>query len=173
MRRCSSTLAVALALVAFAPAARAQATSPAVCPTPVPNAVQRTVLRIAVAGSEATLQLRIADTYTKREYGLMCVRALDARHGMLFVFADGERSREFWMKNTLIPLDMLFVAKDGRVNSIAANVPATTTDTPDEKIPRRSGTGAYVVELAAGEAARLGVAAGSKLVLTGVRPAKE
>ena len=173
MRRCNSQFAVVVALLALAPAARAQATSPAACPTPNANAVQRTVLPVAIAGGTATLHLRVADSYAKREYGLMCVRALESRSGMIFVFADGDRSREFWMKNTLIPLDMLFVANDGRVNSIAANVPATTVETPDEKIPRRSGTGTFVVELGAGDAARVGIAPGTRLVLSRIRSAKE
>ena len=73
---------------------------------------------------------------------------------MIFVFTDGDNFRDFWMKNTLIPLDMVFVSKNGRVNDLRANVPATNVDTPDDKIPHRDGTGTYVIELAAGEAAR-------------------
>jgi len=64
------------------------------------------------------------------------------------------------MKNTLIALDMVFVLKSGKVNDVSANVPSTTVETPDEKIPHRSSTGTYVIELAAGEAARAGIKPG-------------
>jgi uncharacterized protein len=119
------------------------------------------------------LELRVADTVSKREYGLMCVRALPARTGMIFVFPDGDNFRDFWMKNTLIPLDMVFVAKSGLVNGVRANVPATKTDTPDDKIPHRDGTGSYVIELAAGEAARAGITRGTMLDVSAVVPGKD
>jgi uncharacterized membrane protein (UPF0127 family) len=69
------------------------------------------------------------------------------------------------MKNTLIPLDMVFVRQDGRVDSVAANVPATTVTTPQDQIPTRTGTGAYVIELNAGEAAADGIVPGATLDL--------
>jgi uncharacterized membrane protein (UPF0127 family) len=69
------------------------------------------------------------------------------------------------MKNTLVPLDMLFVHGDGTVDSVAANVPATPNGTPDDKIARRGGIGQFVIELGAGDAARLGITSGTKLVL--------
>jgi uncharacterized membrane protein (UPF0127 family) len=98
----------------------------------------------------------------------MCVRVLPPRTGMIFVFSDGDNYRDFWMKNTLIPLDMVFVSKSGKVNDVRANVPSTTVDTPDEKIPHRSGTGTYVIELGAGEAARAGIKPGANLDVSGV-----
>jgi uncharacterized membrane protein (UPF0127 family) len=128
---------------------------------------------IHVRAPAEVLELRIADTPAKREYGLMCVRALPARTGMIFVFNDGDNYRDFWMKNTLIPLDMVFVSKNGRVNDVRANVPSTNVDTPDDKIPHRDGTGSYVIELAAGEAARAGIKPGSMLDVGAVPPAKE
>jgi uncharacterized membrane protein (UPF0127 family) len=94
----------------------------------------------------------------------MCVTRLRPHAGMLFVF---ERSGdwEFWMKNTLIPLDMIWVAFDGTVSGIASNVPASKVTTPDDEVARRSGDGLYVIELAAGEAASDGIVKGVKLVL--------
>jgi len=118
---------------------------------------------VHVRAPDVVLDLRVADTISKREYGLMCVRSLPPHTGMIFVFNDGDNYRDFWMKNTLIPLDMVFVSKNGLVNQVRANVPATTVDTPDAKIPHRDGTGSYVIELAAGEAARAGIKSGTML----------
>jgi uncharacterized membrane protein (UPF0127 family) len=128
---------------------------------------------VRVRAPNETLELRIADTVARREYGLMCVRSLPARTGMIFVFNDGDNYRDFWMKNTLIPLDMVWVSKNGRVNDVRANVPSTKVTTPDEKIPHRSGTGTYVIELAAGEAARAGIKPGTTLDVGDVPPSKE
>ena len=90
-----------------------------------------------------------------------------ARHtGMIFVF-EQDAPVEFWMKDTLIPLDMVFVAADGTVRNVAANVPVVATNTPDDRIPRRDGTGQFVIELPANEAAADGIKPGTHL--SGVR----
>jgi len=128
---------------------------------------------VRVRAPREMLELRIADTPARREYGLMCVRTLPARTGMIFVFNDGDNFRDFWMKNTLIPLDMVFVSKSGRVNDVRANVPSTSVDTPDDRIPHRDGTGTYVIELAAGEAARAGIRPGALLDVSAVPPSKD
>ena len=161
--------ALAAAALAIAPAAVA-AQAPAACPTPeqTPNPVP-----VRVRAPAAVLALRVARTDATREYGLMCVRSLPADAGMIFVFAGGDSRQPFWMKNTLIPLDMVFVLKNGRVNNIDANVPATTVGTPDERLPNYYGTGSYVIELNAGEAERAGIVPGTVLDLSGVPPAKE
>jgi uncharacterized protein len=151
-------LAVGLMVTALAPAAAAEAT-PAACVT----AQTAASVPVRVRAPDEVLDLRIADTPSKREFGLMCVRALAPRTGMVFVFSDGDNYRDFWMKDTLIPLDMVFVSKNGKVNDVNANVPSTTVDTPDERIPHRYGTGSYVIELAAGEAARAGIKPGTML----------
>jgi uncharacterized membrane protein (UPF0127 family) len=161
-------MAAGLAFALAPGAAGAQAT-PAACKTgqtanPVP---------IHVRAPDEMLDLRIADTVEKREYGLMCVRSLPARGGMIFIFNDGDNYRDFWMKNTLIPLDMVWVSKSGRVNDVRANVPSTNVDTPDERIPHRSGTGSYVIELAAGEAARAGIKPGTLLDVSAVPAGKD
>jgi len=111
------------------------------------------------------LLLSTAVNQKDRERGLMNVRALPARVGMIFKFPEGDAMRVFWMKNTLIPLDMVFVRADGSVNNIAANVPATTPAAPDKQIPRRYGFGQFVIELNAGEAARDGFVPGLRLAL--------
>ncbi|HEY8313762.1 MAG TPA: DUF192 domain-containing protein [Candidatus Baltobacteraceae bacterium] len=108
----------------------------------------------------ATLRVEIADTEPARERGLMDRTVLAPHTGMLFVF-DADRQVEFWMKDTLVPLDMVFVGADGVVRSVAARVPSTTPATAESKIPRRDGTAKYVIELPAGEAAADGIRPGA------------
>ena len=94
---------------------------------------------------------------------LMHVKAVPHAHGMLFAFPDGDLERHFWMKDTITPLDMIFVAGDGRVTGVAADVPASAPDAPLDRIAQRSGEGRYVIELAAGDAARDGIRRGTHL----------
>jgi hypothetical protein len=118
---------------------------------------------LEVRTSRATLRLAVADTDPLREHGLMGVPFVPAGQGMLFAFDGGDARRSFWMKNTIAPLDMIFVNADGIITLVAANVPATAPGTPDEQIARREGVGRYVIELGAGEAERLGLAAGVRV----------
>jgi uncharacterized membrane protein (UPF0127 family) len=120
---------------------------------------------LEVTAPHATMRLAVVTSGKLREQGLMFVKEVPAHEGMLFVFNGGDQPLNFWMKNTITPLDMVFVKQDGTISSIAANVPSTTPQTPDEQIPRRGGSGAYVIELAAGEADKLGLASGVKLAL--------
>jgi uncharacterized membrane protein (UPF0127 family) len=100
-----------------------------------------------------------------RERGLMCVVRIPPGKGMLFVFAPPDRPHAFWMKNTLVGLDMVFVSAAGRVTSVAADVPATPNGTSDDAVARRGGFGQFVIELGAGDAARHGIVKGTKLAL--------
>jgi uncharacterized membrane protein (UPF0127 family) len=119
---------------------------------------------IVVHAKHEYLRLAVVDTPDQRTLGLMCVTALRPRSGMLFVFAD-ESHQTFWMKHTLIPLDMIWVRAGGRIDTVAARVPASTLQTPDADVARRGGEGTYVIELAAGEARRAGLTPGSTLAL--------
>ncbi len=138
---------------AFALAVALAQSSPAPVPTP------QTLRVISLRAPAAQLRMQVAATEPQRERGLMGVRKLAPHTGMLFVF-DSDAPIEFWMKDTLIPLDMVFVGRNGVVRSVFANVPIVSTDTPDDRIPRRDGVAKYVLELPAGEAARDGLAAG-------------
>jgi uncharacterized membrane protein (UPF0127 family) len=75
------------------------------------------------------------------------------------------------MKDTLIPLDMVFVGADGTVRQIDRRVPVLAPNTPDNKIPLEPGTAKYVIELAAGDADAEGLAPGLKLDIAGVSQA--
>jgi uncharacterized membrane protein (UPF0127 family) len=81
--------------------------------------------------------------------------------GMLFVFPD-EKVQSFWMKNTLVPLDMVFVSKEMKVVGILENVPPLTEDPRFVDIPSL-----YVLEFAGGTMRKVGVRTGAKLVIRG------
>lgn len=123
-----------------------------------------TLTTVVVQAPRASLTLEVASTAAQRERGLMNRPKLPAHTGMLFIFR-GDAPVQFWMKNTLVPLDMLFVAPDGSVRSVSRNVPIADPKTPDDLIPRVEGRGKYVIELPAGESARDGIAAGTRLTL--------
>lgn len=110
--------------------------------------------------------LDIAATSAARAKGLMFRRPEDmaADEGMLFIFPD-ESQRSFWMKNTLIPLDMIFVAADKTVVGILPDVP------PMNEHPRTlPAPSQYVIELHAGTAKKAGVVLGSHVEFGGALP---
>lgn len=120
-------------------------------------------LTLFTAKGAAKLLVEIADTPTKQEYGLMCRRSLAPDRGMLFVFKGVPGDRAFWMRNTLIPLDIIYIRPDGRVLSIAANAQPLN----EMPIPSGGPTRA-VLELPGGRAAQLGLAPGDKVVGRGL-----
>lgn len=113
--------------------------------------------------------VEVAITPAQQEQGLMFRKSLDPGKGMLFPM-DPPRIASFWMKNTLIPLDMLFVRTDGTIAFIGADAE------PYSKVPVSAGIPvAAVLELAGGRAAALGIAEGDRVswgacAAPGVRP---
>jgi len=103
-------------------------------------------------GKSVTAELAATDE--ERQRGLMFREKLLPDQGMLFVFEE-EGLYSFWMKNTLISLDMLWINKDRRIVHIARNVPSCKEDPCPSYSPERPGL--YVLELAAGAADRLGL----------------
>jgi uncharacterized membrane protein (UPF0127 family) len=104
----------------------------------------------------------VADTPQKAEKGLMFRSKLAEDRGMLFVF-DAAEPRMFWMKNTFIDLDIIFINSDGSVYSVSAGVPRSYSYTPDHQVAYAPGYGQYVLELAAGGARRHKITEGSKI----------
>jgi uncharacterized membrane protein (UPF0127 family) len=157
-----------IALVA-ALALTAQTPGPAGSPLPwctrIPIAHAAACRPLEVRTPRGTIRLAVANTELQREHGLMNVPFVPAGQGMIFVFSDGDLDRGFWMKDTITPLDMVFVRRDGTVSSVAVNVPATPPKTPDEKVARRNGAGQYVIELGAGQAGQFGLLPGTRLVI--------
>lgn len=109
--------------------------------------------------------VEIAATDAVRMRGLMFRQGLAENEGMIFVFPK-VGFYPFWMKDTLIPLDMLWLDPDGRVVSIARSVPPCTGDPCPEYPPRAEAL--YVVELTSGFAGRHSLKTGDLLVLRGV-----
>jgi uncharacterized protein len=155
-------LAALLALTAQGPAPATGTSGPWCTRIPLPRSGCRP---IEVRGSRATLHLAVAATGAQREHGLMNVRYVPPGQGMIFVFPDADQLRGFWMKDTITPLDMVFVRSDGTISDVAVNVPATAPHAPDDKIARRQGVARYVIELGAGQAGQLGLLPGTMLAI--------
>ena len=81
-------------------------------------------------GSSVQLAARVADDRAARRQGLMGVRELPDDVGMLFTWDGGEREGGFWMRDTLIPLDIAFVSADGRIEAVLSMVPCTSDPCP-------------------------------------------
>ena len=132
----------------------------AAAPSPVPT--PQTLPILTANAPNAPLRLQIANTEAERERGLMGVKHLARHTGMLFVF-DDDATVAFWMKDTLIPLDMVFVSKDGTVRRVYGKVPVVPRALPDAKIPIEQGRAKYVIELPAGEAIQDGLRPGARV----------
>jgi uncharacterized membrane protein (UPF0127 family) len=115
---------------------------------------QKETLVIESTGGEHTFQVEIADDQRERARGLMFRREMPADEGMLFDFGKDEPA-SFWMKNTYIPLDMLFIKADGTIESIAER-----TTPLSEKSVRSKGAVRFVLEINGGLSDELGIAAG-------------
>ncbi len=115
--------------------------------------------KVTIAGEwgQAHFTVDVADSPQERAQGLMFVEQMPMLSGMLFVYEAPQRV-SFWMKNTLIPLDMLFASPQGEVLAIHENaVPGDTTPIP-------GGDGIQMVlEINGGMASRLGVGVGDVL----------
>jgi uncharacterized protein len=117
---------------------------------------------IALQTPRTEIRVQVAKTPEDREHGLMGVTHLPAHNGMLFIF-EQDAPVAFWMKNTLIPLDMVFIGQDGVVRRVYANVPVVARSLPDSQIPLEQGTAKYVIELPAGEAVKDGLRQGARV----------
>ncbi|MGH8202991.1 MAG: DUF192 domain-containing protein [Steroidobacteraceae bacterium] len=115
------------------------------------------------ASGKHRFQVWIAADDPSRERGLMFVRELPPGRGMLFLFEYPQQAA-FWMKNTYIPLDLVFIDPAGVVLNVAADARPFTL----EPIPSR-GEAIAVLEVPAGTARNIGLAAGDRVTLPSLR----
>ncbi len=114
-------------------------------------------IEIASKTGVHAFQVEMAITSEEKERGLMFRRELPDGHGMLFDFMV-DQNVAFWMKNTYIPLDMLFIRSDGRILRIAEN----TEPLSERNIPS-GGPVRAVLEVIGGTAKKLGIAPGDRV----------
>jgi uncharacterized membrane protein (UPF0127 family) len=114
-------------------------------------------LTVQTAGGPQKFSIELALSDAQMEQGLMFRRSMPAGAGMLFDFKR-PTNVTMWMKNTLIPLDMLFLDDRGRILDIHERAVPYSTDIIAAKAPAR-----YVVELNGGTAARLGIKPGDQV----------
>lgn len=115
--------------------------------------------RVEIKGARSTsaFTIELADDAGERAIGLMNRESMPKFSGMLFVY-DTPGAPAFWMKNTLIPLDMLFITPRGRIQHIEANT------VPHDETPRRGGGGVLaVLEINGGLSEQLGIKPGDVL----------
>lgn len=114
-------------------------------------------LVVETRNGPVSFTVEIADTDAERAVGLMNRESMPDDHGMLFDFG-ATRDIYMWMKNTILPLDMIFITQDGVIAGIAADtVPFS------EAVIASPGPVAYVLEINAGTSERRGIAAGDKV----------
>ena len=123
-----------------------------------PQTFERDQLAIATAGGAQQFDVELAVTSEQRAQGLMYRQKLPAEAGMLFLYP-AARPVSMWMKNTVIPLDMLFIGDDGRILQIAERAIPGSTATISSLQPARA-----VLELNGGTAARLKIQVGDRVL---------
>jgi uncharacterized membrane protein (UPF0127 family) len=120
-------------------------------------------LTIDTAKGPQRFSIEIAATPQQQEQGLMFRREMAADAGMLFIFPQ-VKTAEFWMHNTLIPLDMIFIGKDMKVAGIVANAEPKT-----DTLRKVDAPSLYVLEVNGGYCASHGVVDGAKVTFENIR----
>ncbi|MFB6242412.1 MAG: DUF192 domain-containing protein [Candidatus Nanosalina sp.] len=112
--------------------------------------------------STASLTLEVSNTPEERSRGLMYRRSLGKGRGMLFVWNSSEK-RGFWMKNTYIPLDMIFVSGNGTVLNVEKAEPQPNTSERNLEIYRSEGPAQFVIETRKGFSATHSIEEGTRI----------
>jgi uncharacterized membrane protein (UPF0127 family) len=137
---------------------------PAVCKrTHLPQQGLATgVMEIETQPRPTSLKVELCLTEQQRRIGMMCRTEVGDDEGMLFVFP-GNRPRSFWMKNTLIALDMVFLDPEGRIVGIVENAEPLTLSSRKVREPAQ-----YVLEIGGGRAKALGLEVGQFARVSGL-----
>lgn len=129
----------------------------ALLPAMVGAACAPDVVELRSPAGTARFTVEVADDGAERAQGLMFRESMPRSAGMLFVYEAPQRA-SFWMKNTLIPLDMIFADETGRVTRVHSNA------VPHDTTPIDGGTDVrFVLEINGGLAARIGIGEGAEL----------
>lgn len=124
----------------------------------IPQSLPTETIHITTAdGTHHTFTVEIADEAEERRIGMMGREHVAPDEGMLFLFFDNAR-RSFWMKDTYVPLDIIFIRANGRILNIAHE----TEPLSEASVPS-AGPAVAVLELAGGRAAELGLAPGDMI----------
>jgi len=122
------------------------------------------ITSVTLGGEE--IKVEVADTMQKRQKGLMGRESLADNEGMLFIFPTNS-IHPFWMKNTLIDLDIIWISDDLKIVEIWENAPASTPGGPkDPKRYQPKEKSKYVLEVNAGFVSKNGVKVGDGLLLS-------
>ena len=149
---------VALACLSLAACSPQPATEPGTVPE-LDGAFEFAQLEIINDDGESLeFDVYLATKFEQQRRGLMFVRNMPERTGMLFIY-DQDEVHSMWMKNTYIPLDMVFARSDGTVSSVIHDTVPLTLKSNSSTEPVR-----YVLELNSGVARRFGIGTGSKLL---------
>ena len=154
MRRIAVAVAAALAACSPQPAPSEPATESS---TEQPQSgLEQVPLTIISSTGAHRFTVEVARTHEEQSQGMMFRTAIAPDRGMIFPF-DPPREAAFWMRNTLIPLDMIFIRADGTIARISTAVPHSEAQMPSGEPV------AAVLEIAGGRAAELGIAAGDRV----------
>jgi uncharacterized protein len=157
-RRCLIGLVVVLAACSSRPDAGAQAAPPAQPAVHAESGLAVVLLTVHRGNKELKFRVEVAGSNAEQARGLMFRQKMGADEGMIFPSDPPREGVAFWMKNTVIPLDIIFIGADHRIMNIAANaVPYSLAPLP------AAGPTAGVLELNGGRAAELGIVAGDKV----------
>ncbi len=161
MRKSLFPAVLPLAALLLLPACSPHAAQPVAPPAGQENAhhpvsgLEVVPLTVAIDGREHRFRVEVARTDAQQAQGLMFRREMGADEGMIFP-RDPPRVASFWMKNTVMPLDIIFIGPDRRVINVAADTVPYSTDAVVSE-----GPAAAVLELNAGRAAELGIGPGA------------
>ena len=155
MRRLMLLAALAMVALPRVPVLAERCPSPETYHAPQPVLAKEALVIVGANGRQHLFQVEMALTPEQQEIGLMARKSVPADGGMLFDMGNPPEQSRFWMCNTVVSLDMVFIRPDGTIDSIVENAVPFSLASVASKGPVRA-----TLELAAGTVARLGIRVG-------------